>query len=197
MRANPRNTRVWEKFNDFQTLNDPKLEKMKDAAASMADDIFANRSPRWLSLLGTSGAGKSMLAKTILRLFRTHRHGHIDQGRTSPRQIVRWRGGYMNWGKALNQMLDGDYKFLDDLRSYDFFVLDDIISEYEKLRQLSAAKLYDIFESRLGKWTIITANASLEQIGHMLDPRIASRMLRGNSVVVDIDVPDYNLRAKP
>ncbi len=94
----------------------------------------------------------------------------------------------------MNRMLDGDYAFLDDLRNYDFFVFDDIISEYSKLRELSASKLYDVFDSRIGKWTVITANASLEQIGEILDPRIASRMIRNNGVVLDVDVQDFNLR---
>jgi len=95
----------------------------------------------------------------------------------------------------MNRMLEGDYAFLEDLREYDFFAIDDIVSEYQKLRELSASKLYDVLESRLGKWTVITANLGLEAIGNVLDPRIASRMIRNNSVVVDVDVPDFNLRA--
>ena len=111
-------------------------------------------------------------------------------------RIIRWRGGFLNWGKAVNdRMMQGDYEFLQDIQSWDFFVLDDIISEYEKHRSLSASKLYGIFESRLNKWTVITANASLEQIGDILDPRIASRMIRGGSTIVDVDLPDWNLRA--
>ncbi len=199
MKANPRSTRVWGKFDQFQTLNDPQLELMKDEAVSFIDDLFGNRTPRWLSLIGTSGAGKTMLSKITWHLFRDHRHTVIDWSRTrqtegaNPR-IIRWRGGFINWGKAVNRMLEGDYEFLEDLRTYDFFVLDDIVSEYQKMRELSASKLYDVLESRLGKWTILTANVTLEQIGMILDPRIASRMMRGNSVVVDVDVPDFNLR---
>jgi len=174
---------------------------MKDQAVSFMDDLFQNRTPRWLSFLGTSGAGKSMLAKQISKLFVGHRHLKIDwersratEGSSQPR-IIRWRGGFISWGKAMNRMLEGDYAFLEDLREYDFFAIDDIVSEYQKLRELSASKLYDVLESRLGKWTVITANLGLEAIGNVLDPRIASRMIRNNSVVVDVDVPDFNLRA--
>jgi DNA replication protein DnaC len=203
-KENPRNTRAWAKFQDFRTLNDPQLEHMKDEAVSFIDDLFNNRTPRWLSLLGTSGAGKTMLAKRISKLFATYRHQEIDWLRTKQTQseaspygeIIRWRGGYINWGKAINRMLQGDYDFLHDLRNYDFFALDDIVSEYQKLRELSASKLYDVLESRLGKWTVITANLGLEAIGNVLDPRIASRMIRNNSIVVDVDVPDWNLRAE-
>lgn len=178
---------------------------MKEAAVSFADDMLLQRPPRWISFLGTSGAGKTMLAKIIWELFKQNFHLTIHWDKSNRTQsdfnpwgqIVRWHGGYLNWGNAINnRMMKGNYDFLEDMRSYDFFVIDDIISEYEKHRALSAAKLYNIFDNRIGKWTVITCNADLEQIGNCLDPRIASRMIRGNSVVVDVDVQDFNLRPK-
>lgn len=207
MKANPRSTQVLEKFVEFQTFYDPQLEHMKHEAVSFVDDLFSDKTPRWLSLLGTSGAGKTMLAKIIWRAFRDHLYMNINWPRTKATQaftaegkptrwgeVIRWRGGFIRWQSAMNRMLEGDYGFLQDLRAYDFFVIDDIVSEYQKLRELSASKLYDVMESRLGKWTVITANLGLEAIGNVLDPRIASRMIRNSSVVVDVDVPDFNLR---
>lgn len=200
-REQPSNIGVLEKFSDFQTFGDPQLQGMKSAAAKFIDDLLSGRQPYWLTFLGNAGIGKTMLAKRIWQIFKVIKHLEIDWKRSretrqsgTQGRIVRWRGGFINWGKAVNRMLDGDYAFIEDLRTYDFFVLDDIISEYAKLRELSASKLYDVFESRLGKWTVITANASLEQIGEILDPRIASRMLRNNGVVVDVEAQDFNLR---
>lgn len=203
MRADPRNTRVWEKFRAFETLGDPQLENMRDEAVKFTDDMDNGRSPRWLSLLGTSGAGKTMLAKIIYGVFRDHFHMEIDWKATKASQnaecphgkFIRYRGGFINWGNAINnRMLKGDYDFLDDLRAYSFFALDDIASEYERHRELSASKLYNVLEARSRKWTVITANLSLDQIGTVLDARIASRMIRDNGTVVDVDVPDFNLR---
>lgn len=203
-KANPRNTLAWGRFADFIVpADDKQLARMKEEAASFVDDIANNRSPRWLSLLGTSGAGKTMLAKIISRFFRETRHMQIDwvatnrtQNEHSPRgRIIRDRGGFINWGDAINnRMLKGDYDFLEDMREYSFFAIDDIASEYERHRALSASKLYNVFEARLKKWTVITANLSLDQIGETLDARIASRMMRDGGVVVDVDVPDWNLR---
>lgn len=176
---------------------------MKDMAMSFAQDMLDGRSPRWLSMLGTSGAGKTMLAKIIARLYRETFDGRInwDSSRSSQSEdmpygaIQRYHGGFINWGNAINnRMLKGQYGFLEDMGEFDFFAIDDIISEYEKHRSLSASKLYGVMESRLKRWTVITANASLKQIGELLDPRISSRMIRGGSVVLDVDVPDWNLR---
>lgn len=203
MKVDPVNTRAWERFREFETLGDPQLEKMKRVAVGFADDIYQNRHPYWLSLLGTSGAGKTMLAKLIWHTFRDWKHTEINWPATEQTRnennpygrIIRWRGGFINWGNAINnRMLKGEYEFLEDMRDYSFFAIDDIASEYERHRELSASKLYNVLEARLGKWTVITANLSLEQIGASLDTRIASRMLRNESTVVDVNVPDYNLR---
>lgn len=205
MKVDPTNTEAWGKFNEFETLCDPQLEKMKAEAVSFVDDITRDRSPRWLSFLGTSGAGKTMLAKIIWHQFRDNLHMEINWPATKRTQmpetpygrIIRYRGGFINWGNAINnRMLKGEYNFLEDMRDYSFFAIDDIASEYERHRELSASKLYNVLESRLGKWTVITANLSLEQIGASLDTRIASRMLRNESIVVDVNVPDYNLRKR-
>jgi DNA replication protein DnaC len=194
---------VWGKFEDFQTLNDHQLERMKNEAVGFIDDLFNNRNPRWLTLLGPAGIGKTMLAKRIWHLFRDHRHGAIDWERSKETEkkgckgrVIRWRGGFLNWGSAVNdRMLQGDFDFLRDVAQHDFFALDDLISEYEKHRELSASKLYYVLERRLGKWTVLTANVTVEQMGDLLDPRISSRLIRGGSVVVDVDTEDYNLRS--
>lgn len=205
MKANPRSTKAWGDFQAFETLSDPQLQRMKLSAVSFVDDMLNARHPYWLSLLGTSGAGKTMLAKMIWRQFRTTLDREIDwpsmertQGPSCPHgRIIRYHGGYINWGDAINnRMLRGDFDFLEDMRDYSFFVIDDIASEHERHRELSASKLYNVLEARLGKWTVLTANLSLEQIGTNLDTRIASRMLRNESVVVDVNVHDYNLRRR-
>lgn len=178
---------------------------MKNEAVSFADDMLCQREPRWISFLGTSGAGKTMLTKELWHVYRDNFHSKINlekskRSRIESNQygeIVRDRGGFMNWGSAINnRMLKGEYEFLEDMRHYAFFAIDDIASEYERHRELSASKLYNVLESRLGKWTVITANLPLDAIGEKLDARIASRMIRDNSIVVDVDVVDYNLRAR-
>lgn len=179
---------------------------MKTEAASFLDDVQNGREPRWVAFLGTSGAGKTMLAKIISKAYREQFHMEINWPASKRTQtpstpygrIIRHRGGFINWGDAINnRMMQGDFDFLEDMRRFSFFAIDDIASEHERHRELSASKLYNVLEGRLNKWTVITANLSLEQIGTKLDTRIASRMIRSGSVVVDVDVVDFNLRPAP
>lgn len=44
---------------------------------------------------------------------------------------------------------------------------------------------------------LFTANLSLSDIEQRIDTRVASRMIRNGSTVVDVNVPDFNLRQKP
>lgn len=178
----------------FDTFGDPQLERMLAAAVQFADDINAGQSPRWLSLLGTSGAGKTFIAKQVIRWFKTTSlfRTSIDE---KTGEIV-YPGDFYSWRKTADAILGGDYSRVDELCAEKFVVLDDIGAEYRDKNGIVKSKLDRILDARVGKWTILTCNQSLEQISLDMDTRISSRMLRNNSAVVDVDVIDYNLRRR-
>jgi len=178
-------------FEPFRTLNDSQLIQMKAAARSFAFDmITGNTSPYWLSLLGTSGAGKTMLAKIVSRLFRCNKHGAVVA--ETPSRIWYANGGFIKWATLVQWMREGDWRAFDDV-SRDWFVcVDDLGAEHAT--DFSRAKLYEMFDRGENKWRIWTANLSLQEITDRIDARISSRMLRNNSIVLDVDVPDYNTR---
>jgi DNA replication protein DnaC len=159
-----------EKLGKFQTLNDTQLERMKTESARFITAYKRDLEPRWLSLLGSSGAGKTMLAQEI-------------------KQVC--GGRFVPWIKVCKMLREGEYRWFDDLCDELLLYLDDIGSEHHT--DFIAAKLYELLSIRVPKWTVITANLSLQQLSDV-DGRIASRMIRGESVVVDVDVPDFNLR---
>jgi len=96
------------------------------------------------------------------------------------------------WPRLSPRLRNGDYFLLDDIRDCHLLFLDDFGTE--RPTEFALEKLYEIIESRNRKWTILTANLSVEQIGSRMDNRIASRLIRGGSVVVDVQAQDFNLR---
>jgi len=104
------------------------------------------------------------------------------------------RGGFIGWRKIVDHLRDSDYGIIDVLCNDWFVALDDIGAE--RASDFSVSKLDRIIDARLGKWTVITCNFTREQIAEHMDVRIASRLGRGENVIVDdINVPDYSTRS--
>lgn len=182
---------------------------MLNAAAEFLAAMYNHEEPYALVFLGPSGTGKTTLVKLINRFFQNYMSGttrHTDEGLSRRGEGGEWTevwlctGGFTNWGAALREMLDtGDWSRMGAYRGDFFVVLDDIMSEHEKKRELSASKLYEILNDRHGRrWTAITGNFGLEEIEAKLDPRIASRLIRDRNVCIELPatLPDYALRPK-
>jgi len=145
--------------------------------------------PYWITLWGKSGSGKTHLAKKAWKYWLETAQWEVC-GRTGANQVG--RGSYWSWPKFIKDIHD-EYDLLEDLIEEKFVVLDDIGADRDK-SGFSTDTLAKLLDQRLGKWTFITTNLPLKEIAAKLDPRIASRMLRGGSKVVDMDTTDYNLR---
>jgi DNA replication protein DnaC len=192
-------TQITSPFDAFKTCGDAQLERMRDAAIQFCRDM-ASSSVRayWLVLLGSSGAGKTMLTKAISAFFNRHLDLLIDEtvpGTSEGRAAYRRRGGFLSWERCCRKMIeDFDFGFVPQASDDWLVCLDDIGTEYERQKELSTSKLFSILCGRERRWTVITANLSIDAIQSRLDTRIASRMLRHGAVVIDVDVPDFNLR---
>lgn len=160
----------------------------------MIQAIVDSRPGYWLSFVGVPGTGKTHLARKINRAFRDRVSGTVDPSKSPG--IWRKKGGLVHWGKTLSEMMDGNWGMIEHLQEDWFVALDDIGTEYDKHRALSASKLYDVLEARMGRFTVITANMGLEHIGNALDARIASRMIRAGNIVIEAgnEVPDFSTR---
>lgn len=198
----PVNTITLAKCEAFLTFDDPQLTQMKSAAERFALEMLGGLPPRWLSLLGTSGAGKTMLAKWIKGIFKEHLDWKInwpatEQTKTASQpygRLIRHRGEYQTWASIARDLREQEYRKFDDLCALTFLVVDDIGSEYPSA--FVNSKLYELCSRREHKWTVFTGNLSLADIEQQMDARIASRMIRNGSVVVDVNVPDFNLRER-
>ena len=181
-------TDIW---SDFDTFGSSGLVKMLSESQKFTTDLRTPlMQPRWISLLGPCGIGKTMLGEKIYAGAKAFckEHPRLENGRRE-RRVQRGM-----WPKMANALRDGEYELLGQFASAWMVFIDDIGAEYCSKSTFITSKLFDLCTERVGKWTVLTSNLSLEDIATRLDARIASRMLRGGSVVVEVDVQDYNTR---
>ena len=142
--------------------------------------ILDGSSPHWLTLYGVPGCGKTMLAKLA-------RHTLKEKGET----VQLW-----NWPKVITKCLNGEWDILDHLIKLPILILDDVGAEYtgsQKSSSLNSAHLYEIAESRLGKWTLITSNLNIPTMANVIGPRFVSRLFRNDGVICDLmQATDYS-----
>ena len=190
----PATTAEWENsldLSEFETCGDDQLVRMRRAAAHFLADMVQGHPPRWLSLLGTSGAGKTFLADLILAAVKRHK---LSETEVSLAGISYAGTVRMIFEVSLERMLQSrEWGRFGDICNARFAVIDEIMGDLVP-REISGPKLASLAERRLNRWTVFTANVGLQAIKEMRDARIASRMLRGGSEVIDVDVIDFNLR---
>ena len=165
---------------------------MLNAAEKFAADVN-NREPYWISFLSRSGSGKTHLAKMLYQHFLKCSRFNLGFDAQKNR-IIGNTGQFCSWRRLVSDLRQGDYDLIRDLVDDWFVVLDDIGSSYDP-NGFVASALDQVLNGRLRKWTVITCNYGMQEIADRMDIRIASRMIRDGSVVVDCkDVADFNLR---
>jgi len=186
---------LWEPKNGWNLPNEkpgppvyPQLCKMLQAVWHFAKDQQEKKKPRWLSLLGSSGAGKTYLVRNLYRLFK-----RSELNKINVIDGVAIGSSWCDWPELAGDLQKNEGRgWLEELEGDSFVVLDEIGADKDKNGHVRDC-LARLCSARVGKWTIITSNLFLSQIQQNMDARIASRMLRDGSVVVEVLVPDFNL----
>ena len=147
--------------------------------------------PFWLSLLGKSDTGKSHCAQVLWN--KLNGRFSTEHTRYVPRSIY--------WPKFMEDLRerirtnDGIGEYLDMSR-WPLVLVDDALTERDTTA-FTADKLNTLLGTRVGKWTILTANLNLSQISQ-IDDRIASRIIRepGN-LFIEMTTIGHAFRGKP
>ena len=176
----------------FETLGEAPLERALEGAAAFAASVNFTP-PYWLSLCGKSGTGKTLLARAVYRQFMDQNRFELSFDRARNR-IQGNTAMFVDWRKFCDQIRGGAYELIEDVCDEWLVVIDDLGAERDTTGFIAAAT-DRILNSRRGKWTLITTNLPLSEIGDRIDPRVASRMIRGSNQVVEIEAVDWNLRA--
>ena len=174
-------------FQPWRTHKDPILCDMlaaaKDFVQAMANPSTKPR--RWLSFTGPSGTGKTFMAMMIRDAAKKFHHLTYSDTLINP-ILVRY------WPKLITALRNGEYHWIEDLGDANVVFLDEVVVEHDPSGFVTD-KLCDLLSRRVGKWTVITSNLTLEKL-QAIDNRIASRMVRDGSVVVECNTTDYALR---
>lgn len=203
-RAKPISTETlekWAKWAEFKIEGDEnereQLARMVTAVGKFCLDVQEGRPARWLTFLGASGCGKTYLAK---RIWRWHRASprfvtRMTRGADGRSEIV-YPGHFCFWPTVAGELSgNSGYEHLEELSTEWLVVIDEIGADRDPNGHVKDC-LARVLSSRVNKWTVITSNKTLDDIAERIDPRIASRMIRDGSEVVQVDLVDYALRAK-
>ncbi len=160
---------------NWKTLSDPVLQKMASATGDYVRALRARESPHWLTFWGTSGTGKTHLARQISSLFPTH---------------SRW----VDWTKLCRRYQnreEGVAGRIEQAIEAKLLILDDIGAEH--MTPATVGLLHTLLQARLGRWTVITTNHSPDH-WQIVDARISSRLIRGKNRHVCCETLDYATR---
>ena len=100
--------------------------------------------------------------------------------------------GFTYWPTLLRKIRQDGYGFINQAIETEILFIDDLGAEYKTVFDVSAFN--EIFNNRLGKWTSITSNLSLEKLYDEFDARIISRLNREKNEIVQTNAIDFSMR---
>lgn len=167
----------------FRVDGDPALASMVNLCADWALALKASETPRWITLMGKSGTGKTHCALRLWRLAKSmmsfNQTGFVAEKIYWPAFVADLRSGTA-------------FEHLQDLMIWPVLLLDDVGAERDTTG-FASEQLNMLLGRREGKWTILTSNLSLEGIGK-IDPRIADRIIRKPNLFVQVETKSYSLK---
>lgn len=182
-KESPASTETLCDWLKIKSHNDPKIEAMADACGKFAIDFKNGESPRWLTLLGKTGTGKTHCARRVWENLKNR--SVWNRSEFIPVEIY--------WPMFVADLRAGiAYERLRDMFSWPVLFLDDIGAERDSTG-FASENLNTLIGCRANRWTIITSNLMLEQLA-AIDPRISDRMIRKPNIVVEVNTVSHSLR---
>lgn len=184
------NTPRWYPTIDID--NDPTgtIKAAADHSAALVAEMVAGMPPRWLTIAGKQGNGKTMLARQIFEQAQ-----QINPARAGVWYGPRRRPGCVWWDEVRFAKAVEFDSWLPEYLAADYLVvLDDLGSAREQWDRVADA-LFRLANARLGKWTVWTTNLTHAEIAAK-EPRVASRIIRDGNRAVRINADDYALRSR-
>lgn len=185
------NRRQW-RFEEY----DPRLAPVLPAVKRFATDVLWHRrqpdvTPYWLTILGPSGIGKTLILEQLYRALANNTERwpiQTDHTNGSEREA---RCAHVIPGQDLE-----DFSAPREYGRYDLIYLEDYGATSGKgAGAVTFDRSTELLLYRPKMWTIIDANLDFAEMG-TLAPRLASRLLRDGSLLIELpkEIKDFNLR---
>lgn len=157
--------------------------KLVRACHEWATAFARGGEPRWLTLLGPSGVGKTHCAgrlwKRAAQLSDWTRCQYVHREIYWPGLVQRLRAG-----EAFGER--------SDMARWPVLFLDDVGAERDT-SGFATEELCVLLGQRERRWTLITSNLDLREF-QKLDARIADRLVRGKNICVAVRTKSYAAR---
>jgi|GEM_PF-1600684 len=175
---------TWAEWLGVETFGDYSIEEMVRTTANWANAIKAGMAPHWITFMGTSGAGKTMICDRIW--------GWVQNRPNFNHTGLDYYPSKVYWPDFVDKLRDGNaYDQYNDMKRWPFLYLDDVWADRQT--EFSSEKLSTLLGCRMDQWTIMTANATMQAIAEN-DVRISSRIIRDGNRFVIVKTKDYHMR---
>jgi DNA replication protein DnaC len=169
----------------------PGLRAVLPSVQAFCSAVIRREQPRrWLSLLGPSGVGKTHVLKQALACLQS----------AAARGLWKIPTPTGHRGPQVAHLLPAvdleDFRAARDYAKYDLIYIEDIGSGAALDKGAGAvtrSRIAELLQLRSGKWTLLDANLYRREIEQQIDGRIASRLKRDGSWMVEVpqEVPDF------
>jgi DNA replication protein DnaC len=167
----------------FEGVPDVELVKLLQACWEWYGAFRDNRAPRWLSIIGKSGTGKTHCATRLWEW--ASRKSDFSKARYIQRPIY--------WPEFMQELRGGRaFELRDDMKRWPVLFLDDVGAERDSTG-FATEELNTLLGCRMDRWTLITSNLTMERMVEM-DERIGSRLIRGENICVGVLTKDFGMR---
>lgn len=170
---------------DF-TVYHPALAPCLPAVQAFCSAALRREPPaRWLSFLGPSGVGKTHLLRQAFRFL---------EARMRIKTVTGWRAAQCAHIIPAEDLTD--WQAPRDYAGYDVIYVEDIASGGDATKGSGGvlrSRIAELLQLRSRRWTMLDGNLSRSQVAACFDGRIASRLKRDGSWLVEIggDCPDF------
>lgn len=171
-----------------------EVESIKNAIKAAQQFLSAIKhglEPRWLTLTGTPGTGKTHIAREVTKRVKEHRRAFYEASGEREMLSYAQEGPFsVKWIKLVDMARDGDHSPFKRASRDWFKTIDDVGAEgfgQDKLpTQFVIGQWGKLADLRLRKWTVWTTNFPVSDIANLFDVRIADRILREPNIHVDL-----------